>query len=69
MCDTYEQTGNNQCYMQPVREKNTRDINEATNLLNNVAIDENDSPENGYSKLRFFDCECHQENGNHKPYA
>ncbi|XP_028411614.1 uncharacterized protein LOC114534373 [Dendronephthya gigantea] len=66
-CNSYVQTENHQCYMQPVREENTRDINEEANLLDEEANDENDTPQSGYNQLLFFDFECRQENGNHEP--
>ncbi|XP_028408209.1 uncharacterized protein LOC114530787 [Dendronephthya gigantea] len=53
--------------MQPVRARNTRDINEAASLLDAEASDEDNSPQSGYNELLFFDFECQQENGNHEP--
>ena len=50
-----------QCYMQPVKEKPTCE----TDMRDDEAYE--DVHESGYNELLFFNFECIQENGTHKP--
>ena len=60
-CEKYVGIEDHQCYMQPVKEKPTRE----TSLCDDEA--DEDVHENGYNELLFFDFECIQENGTHEP--
>ena len=68
ICEKYVHAQNHQCYMQPVKERNTIE-NQDTNVLDTEACESNedDSSKSGYDQLLFFDFECRQENGTHEP--
>jgi hypothetical protein len=60
VCKEYVDPKHHRCYMQPAKEKSTRE-----DLSDDEANDE--TPESGYSELLFFDFECRQEDGTHEP--
>ena len=62
VCKEYIDPGDHQCYMRTVARES---VPESDELLEDDV--HNETPESGYNELLFFDFECQQESGTHKP--